>query len=108
MAEITRMADYLCVLKEGAIVSSGPITNILSQLNFPLNLGEDLGVIVEGSVSERDQQWGLSKITFPGGDLWYRDDGQNLGDNARVRVLARDVSLSTEYHGESSIINSLN
>ncbi|MDR2838265.1 MAG: TOBE domain-containing protein, partial [Azonexus sp.] len=46
-------------------------------------------------------------VDFPGGSLWTRDSGLPLGHRARIRVLARDVSLAVGETSHSSIQNSL-
>jgi molybdate transport system ATP-binding protein len=46
-------------------------------------------------------------MDFGGGALWTRDPGLPEGTPARVRILARDVSLAREKPGRSSIQNLL-
>jgi molybdate transport system ATP-binding protein len=50
---------------------------------------------------------GISRITFPGGNLWVRDSGASIGLQVRVRILARDISIALAVHGDSSILNIL-
>ncbi len=105
--EVARLADTLVVLQAGRVVAAGPVANVLSRLDLPITLGEDAGVLLDGVVAERDAQWHLCQIAFAGGSLWIRDDGAPLGHRARVRVLARDVSLATTRPEGSSIANVL-
>ncbi len=105
--EVARLADHLVVLEQGRALAAGPLAGLLASLDFPLRLGEDAGVVLEASVSERDPHWHLAKVVFPGGELWVRDGGQALGERVRVRVLARDISLALGHHDDSSILNSL-
>ncbi|NKB33084.1 MAG: molybdenum ABC transporter ATP-binding protein [Pseudomonadales bacterium] len=106
--EVARLADHLVVLQEGRVIASGALKDVLSDVELPLQLGEDTGVVIEATVIERDSDWHLLRAQFNGGDLWFRDGGDTLGQKIRIRVLARDVSLALSAHTDSSIINRLN
>ncbi|MBF0110908.1 MAG: molybdenum ABC transporter ATP-binding protein [Magnetococcales bacterium] len=105
--EVARLADHLVVLDRGRSLASGPIATILSRLDLPIRLGEDVGVVIEASVAQLDREWSLCRVAFPGGSLWVRDRGLAMGQWVRVRVLARDVSIAMEEITGTSIVNSL-
>lgn len=105
--EVAHLADHLVMLEQGRVVASGPLTETLARLDLPLHLGEDTGVVLEGVVAERDCNWGLARIEFPGGNLWVRDSGASIGLQVRVRILARDISIALAVHDDSSILNIL-
>ncbi len=101
------ISDYIVALDGGTIVAEGVLTDLLSRLDFPVKLGEDAGVVLEAEVIERDERWHLAKVGFPGGSLWTRDKGIPVGRKVRVRVLARDISVSNDDRDRSSILNVL-
>ena len=105
--EVARLADHLVVLEQGRVLASGPLSETLARIDLPIRLGEDAGVVLEGEVAERDAHWHLARIAFAGGHLWVRDSGVPIGQRVRVRILARDISLALETHGDSSILNVL-
>lgn len=105
--EVTRLADHLMILSQGSVRACGPITEVLSRIDVPGLLGEEAGAIVEGRVTERDNEWHLIRVDFEGGQLWLRDSGEVMGQSVRVRTLARDISLSLEADQASSILNRL-
>lgn len=105
--EVARLADTLVVMDRGRIAACGPLGETLSRLDFPLNLGEETGVVLEARVIERDSQWNLMRVAFDGGSLWLRDTGLPMETSVRVRILARDISLALEHHSDTSIINAL-
>ncbi|TNF05573.1 MAG: molybdenum ABC transporter ATP-binding protein, partial [Gammaproteobacteria bacterium] len=105
--EVARLADTLVAMEDGRIVASGPLNDTLTRLDFPIKLGEEVGSVVDATVTERDPQWQLAKATFDGGELWFRDSGYDIGSRVRVRVFARDISLSLQHHDDTSIVNSL-
>jgi molybdate transport system ATP-binding protein len=105
--EVARLADHLVVIEGGRVLAQGPLEELLSRVDLPIRLAEDVGVVLEGTVGARDGAWHLARVDFPGGALWSRDHELPLGHRVRVRVLARDVSLATEAPGRTSITNSL-
>jgi len=105
--EAARLADQLVVLERGQVLAAGPTTEVMSAIASPLAAGEEAGALLEGTISERDQQWHLARVAFAGGSLWLRDTGLPLGKKVRLRVLARDVSIATEEPSQTSIQNHL-
>ncbi len=105
--EVARLADHIVALEAGRVVATGPLAEVLSRVDLPIRLGEDAGVVLEGVVVERDVQWSLARVGFPGGCLWVRDGGQAQGASVRIRILARDVSLALSPSPDTSLLNSL-
>jgi molybdate transport system ATP-binding protein len=108
--EVARLADHIVVMDQGRAVAAGPLTETLARLDLPIRLGEDAGVVLDAVVAERDAHWQLARAVFkdaPQAGVWVRDGGHPLGSAVRVRVLARDVSLSLERHSGTSIQNIL-
>ncbi len=103
--EVARLASHLVVLDQGRVVASGPLADTLSRLDLPVRLGEDAGVVIDARVGSIDPQWHLARMDFDGGHLWTRDPQLPAGTHARVRILARDVSLARDEPGRSSIQN---
>ncbi len=105
--EVARLADHLVVLDAGRVLGAGPLTETLARLDLPIRLGEDAGVVLDAVVAERDREWHLARVEFPGGSLWVRDQGHPLDRRVRVRILARDVSIAGEPITGTSILNTL-
>jgi len=105
--EVARLADHIVAMESGKVVANGPLAETLARLDLPIRLGEDAGVVLDAVVGERDTEWHLARTDFAGGSLWTRDPGLMIGRHVRVRVLARDVSLSSHAQEHSSIQNML-
>ncbi|MEK9952240.1 MAG: molybdenum ABC transporter ATP-binding protein [Curvibacter sp.] len=103
--ELARLADHLVVLERGQVRASGPVGEVLAAIDRPVVVGEDAGVLLHGTVAERDTHWQLVRVGFDGGELWLRDSGLPVGRGVRLRVLARDVSLTTVEPQHTSIQN---
>lgn len=103
--ELTRLGDHLVVLHEGHVRASGPLAETFASLDAHALDGQEQGVLLDAKVIERATEWHLARVAFEGGELWVRDDGLTLGASVRTRVLARDVSLSTQMPTHTSIQN---
>ena len=109
--EVARLADTLVLLDGGRVRAVGPLSETMARLDLALQGGtgfnEGAGVVLHAVVEERDTTWQLARVTFSGGSLWVRDNGHFVGQAVRVRILARDVSVSLQVICDSSIQNSL-
>ncbi len=105
--EVARMADTLVVLQQGRVAACGPVAEVLTRIDAPIVLGDDVSALLQGTLETRDAQWSLACARFAGGSLWLRDTGLALGTAVRLRVLARDVSIALEPTLRSSIQNSM-
>lgn len=105
--EVARLADTLVLLKEGQALASGPVAELMGRPDLPLAAADDAGVLILGTVSTLAPQWHQCQVAFAGGQLWVRDQGLPLRHGARVRVLARDVSVATVEPQSTSIVNVL-
>jgi len=105
--EVARLADHLVVMQAGSVSASGPLTELLSRADDPLRLGDQGGVVLETRLAERDSEWGLMRLENGALSLWVGDNAKPLDAAIRVRILARDVSISLSEASDSSILNRL-
>ena len=105
--EVARLADHLVLMDAGKAVATGPIGETLARLDLPIRLGEDAGVVLAGTIAERDAHWQLAQVNCQGASFWVGDGGHPPGHPVRLRILARDVSLALSHAPDSSILNSL-
>ncbi len=105
--EVAQLADTLVVLDQGQVRHCGPVQSVLASLDPPVHLGDDVGALVLGQVAGSDPAWGLCRLALPGGELWVGHTGQALGTQLRLRILARDVSITRERAQGTSIQNHL-
>ncbi|WP_309044697.1 molybdenum ABC transporter ATP-binding protein [Marinobacter sediminicola] len=107
-AEVARLADHIVMMNGGRVVAEGPLQQIMARTNQPFGLEDDAGVILDATLSERDEQWHLCRADFEGGHLWLRaDERLMIGQKIRLQVLARDVSLARSEQTDQSIQNLL-
>lgn len=107
--EVARLADHIVLLSDGKALASGPIGETLARLDLPMALGDDGGVVIDGSVSAYDAHYQLLTLQLPDSAQHLRVAHAPLavGKTLRVKVQARDVSLSLQAGEHSSILNRL-
>ena len=105
--EVARLADTLVVMHAGRIQANGPVAEVLTQADLPVVVGEDAGALLTGVVLGIDAPWHLVQVGFEGGALWVRDSSLAVGQTVRLRVLARDVSVTLAAATDTSIQNHL-
>jgi len=107
--EVARLADHIVLLSDGKALASGPIGETLARLDLPMALGDDAGVVVNGTVCAYDADYQLLTLQLPDSALQIRVAHAPLaqGKQLRVKVQARDVSLSLQAEEHSSILNRL-
>jgi len=107
ITEAASLADHLVVMRQGAVVTHGPLSEVLTAPAPGLASGPEASVVLAASVLRRDPADQLVTLGFDGGQLIVPDHGHDVGHAARVRVLARDVSLALEPAAASSILNTV-
>ena len=110
MDEVARLADHILVLDQGKVIAEGALTEVFSRIDLPQRLEDESGVILNGRVVEKDNEWQLMRIAFADNHIWIPDSTDLLAEEAleqavRIRILAKDVSLSLTSHEDSSIVN---
>jgi len=105
--EVARLADHMVLLDAGRVLASGPIAEVTARLDLPLALDDNAGVVLDGTAVSCDAGYGLADVRV--GDCVVRLTHGPVAAGAalRLRILARDVSLSLSAHAESSILNQL-
>ncbi|MBY8946039.1 molybdenum ABC transporter ATP-binding protein [Pseudomonas sp. SH10-3B] len=107
--EVARLADHIVLLSDGKALASGPIGETLARLDLPMARGDDAGVVINGNVSAYDVHYQLLTLQLPDSAQHLRvaHAPLALGKALRVKVQARDVSLSLQAEEHSSILNRL-
>lgn len=103
--EVARLADHLVLLQEGKVLASGEIRQMLTRTDLPLSHGEDAEAILEATVVGHDENYELTHLEFAGGQFNVTRRDLEIGQVVRLRILARDVSLTLEHQTDTSILN---
>jgi molybdate transport system ATP-binding protein len=107
--EVARLADHLVLLDEGKSRASGPLQETLLRSDLPFIFEEDAEAVIEGHVAHHDATYDLLDIRLNGTPALLRLPHGVLsnGRKVRIKVKARDVSLSLQQAQASSLLNRL-
>lgn len=94
--EVVRLADKVIMLAAGRVTHAGPVAGLLTD-----------GSVIDTRVAGHDLDWGLTRLEFDGGALYTPDVDALVGERVRVRIQARDVSLSLGAPSDASFLNVL-
>ncbi|MEM7359801.1 MAG: molybdenum ABC transporter ATP-binding protein [Pseudomonadota bacterium] len=103
--EVARIADHLILLEAGQVLGQGPISEMLTRFDLPLAHGDDAEALIEATVSAHDEEYQLTRLGFSGGEFVVPKKPLDVGTPVRLRVAARDVSVTLQPQSDTSILN---
>jgi molybdate transport system ATP-binding protein len=105
--EVARLADHLVLLNAGKVVASGATFDLMTRLDLPLAHGDAAGAVISATVESHDTDYHLTLARFGGGQLCVPRQATAPGQTIRIRIQARDVSLTLERQSGTSVLNIL-
>jgi len=105
--EVARLADHLVLMQAGRVVATGDVHDLFTRLDLPLALEADATSVIEATVSGHDEEYRLTLLDFAGGRFTMSRQPVAVGSPVRLRLAARDVSLTLQRQSGTSILNIL-
>lgn len=105
--EAARLADQLVCMANGRVTAAGDVVQMLAEPEIAAAWGDEAGVVLRAHVASHVAADALSRLVVGSAVLWVPAVPQPVGAAVRTRVLARDVSISTQPPPVSSILNVL-
>ncbi|MFC1751049.1 molybdenum ABC transporter ATP-binding protein [Pseudomonadota bacterium] len=96
LQEVLQITDTLVLMREGTSIAAGPMTVLCSELEFSQYLGDMSGSVIDAHIASHDEAFGLTHLTFPGGELLVPQQPFPIGQHQRVHILARNVGIALE------------
>jgi len=96
LPEVLQITDTLVLIRQGKIVASGSLQKLSSELNLGVYLGDMAGSVIDTTVVEHDSEFGLTRLTFSGRDIFVPQQDVPLGSMHRVHILARNVGVALQ------------
>ncbi|HEX7927302.1 MAG TPA: molybdenum ABC transporter ATP-binding protein [bacterium] len=107
LEEVLALADHMLLIQQGRITAAGPLAEVLTLPQFAALRDPDLGAVLQTTVQGHDDAHYLSMLQGRSGVLRVPRLTLATGTGARVRILARDVSLALKPPEDLSIMNVL-
>lgn len=106
--EVLRLATYIVLLEEGAVLAAGPVAEMSLRPELRTVLAPDLvGAVLDGLVTRVDAASGTAELAVGSGKLQVSLKDVTLGARVRVQLLARDIILATQPIQHLSVRNAL-
>jgi len=109
--EVARLADHVVLLEQGRVLAHGPVAELMTRPDLPLAHGDSAAALIDAVTCGLQSDSGLCELRFDGGTLLLPQTRSTpLPDRTpvRVRIQARDVSLSLVMPEHTSVLNILN
>jgi molybdate transport system ATP-binding protein len=107
ITEVERLADQIVLMEKGHVIAAGLLTDLQADPALPLATSSNAAVSLDAVVEGYDAQYGILSLAVRGGALWAPGPAGEKGDHRRIRILADDVSIATDFTAPSSILNLL-
>ena len=105
--EAARLADRLVLLEHGRVRASGALPELMARRDLHDAFGDGVGVVVEATFVAHDAADAIARLAFDGGELLLPLAEPPRTSRVRCRIEARDVSLTLQAQGGTSILNIL-
>ncbi|MCW8943476.1 MAG: molybdenum ABC transporter ATP-binding protein [Sedimenticola sp.] len=105
--EVARIADHLLLIEQGEVMAAGPLSDMLARIDLPIARNEEAGALFDTHIIQHDENFHLTRLKFSGGELTVGWIDLPVGNQVRIRIHAKDVSLALEPPGPTSILNIL-
>ncbi len=108
VAEVARLATDMVVLANGVVTAAGPTGEILRRLDIlPAGERAEGGSLLAMTVERAEDGYGLTVLAGPAGEVFVPAIDRPAGATVRVRVRARDVTVTLDPPSRSSALNVL-
>jgi molybdate transport system ATP-binding protein len=110
MEELARLADHVLLLNDGQVRQSGPVMDLMTRLDLPLAQGDAAAALIDARICDSAPDDPMCVLEFSSGQLVLpqtRSVPLPTGRQVRVRIQARDVSVSLQRPELTSVLNIL-
>ncbi|MCM2563609.1 molybdenum ABC transporter ATP-binding protein [Lutimaribacter sp. EGI FJ00015] len=108
LEEVTQLCDRIVALSEGRLAATGGVAETLERLDLADVQGRfEAGTVLTGRIVAQDKALHLSRVDLGGAHFEVPQIGLAAGEEVRLRVRARDVSLALARPEGMSIRNIL-
>ncbi|MBW2942335.1 molybdenum ABC transporter ATP-binding protein [Zhongshania aquimaris] len=106
--EISRLADHVLLMESGQLIAEGDLITLSTRLDLPLSKQQGAGAVINAQLHGHDPEYQLSTLTIDTQhQLTIKQVSAESGQQLRLFVAARDVSIALEAPQQSSIMNIL-
>ncbi|WP_421783715.1 molybdenum ABC transporter ATP-binding protein [Kiloniella litopenaei] len=103
--EVERLADNMVLMDQGKVVTSGPLSEVLSDPTLFIAKGPKTSSVLDVEVLSFSDKDKITEVGVEGGVLLIPGELGPVGSKRRISIAAKDVSLAQERPSETTILN---
>ena len=106
--EVSQLADHLILLDKGKISAQGPLLELCHRIDLALSHEENAASLIDAVIQQHDKTNHLTELLIDNQlPLFVTSINGRKGQQLRIRIPAKDVSINLERAENSSILNIL-
>jgi len=103
--EVLQLADSMLLLDKGQVQAQGDINTLLTRSDLPLAYYQEACSIISGVIAEHERDYHLTHIDIATGRVSTSQRDRAIGEAVKLKIVARDVSITLTPPKHSSINN---
>ncbi len=109
LSEILRLADYIILMEQGGVVTSGSLESVWSSDAMkPWQSFSEQSSLFDAVISQHHNKYALSKVRLTEEtSMWVQHLDEPVGTSIRLQIRANDVSITMNRATQTSIRNIL-
>ncbi|MFP4147731.1 MAG: molybdenum ABC transporter ATP-binding protein, partial [Halorhodospira sp.] len=107
LEEVARIADHMVLLEEGRVRAEGPLQEMLTRTDLPLAHGDTAATILYATVTRHHPEHHLTELDSGCAPLFTRQREIAVGEEVRVQIRAREVTLARSRPRDLTALNCL-
>ena len=109
LSEILRLADYIILMEQGGVVTSGNLESVWgSDAMKPWQSFSEQSSLFDAVISQHHNKYALSKVRLTEEtSMWVQHLDEPVGTSIRLQIRANDVSITMNRATQTSIRNIL-
>ncbi|UGA57031.1 molybdenum ABC transporter ATP-binding protein ModC [Vibrio sp. VB16] len=109
LSEILRLADYIILMEQGGVVTSGSLESVWgSDAMKPWQSFSEQSSLFDAVISQHHDKYALSKVRLTEEtSMWVQHLDEPVGTSIRLQIRANDVSITMNRATQTSIRNIL-
>jgi molybdate transport system ATP-binding protein len=105
--EVIKIADRLLLLENGKMIRLGPVEDLLCELDLSVLQGDLSSALLYGVFDHEESEFGIACILCEGQKIYLPRPEITKTERVRIKISAKDVSLTKVLPTATSILNIL-
>jgi len=105
--EIESVARHAVIIEKGRVLAHDTVGALLTRLDLSLSHEDHSTSLLISRIEQHEPEFSLSKLALGQQHVWIKQVDADIGQEVSLRILARDIIISTLEPVQSSVLNHL-